>query len=281
MTALNAYATLHEFKAYWNSRGGTNSIDPFDDGVIESLLVSASRYIDGETSRHFDPYIETRYFSVPDGDSIDPRLLKLDDDLLEVISITNGDGVTIPSTEYTLQPRNTYPKRAIRLIGSSTYYWAVNSSGDSRDVIAVNGVWGVHDRYSQAWTVSTTAAEAMDATETGLTVAAGNSINIGKIARLDNELHYISAYVNNEYTITRGENYSTAATHLTGINLSIWQPMEEARNAVCEIANTAYRRRFGQTTSTTATVTAAGIVLSPRDIPAMAQAFISRFRNVL
>jgi hypothetical protein len=55
--------------------------------------------------------------------------------------------------------------------------------------------------------------------------------------------------------------------------------MEEAHNAACEIANTAYRRRFGQSTSNTETVTAAGIVLSPREIPAMAQEFIKTYQR--
>jgi hypothetical protein len=57
--------------------------------------------------------------------------------------------------------------------------------------------------------------------------------------------------------------------------------MAEARNAVLEIANNAYQRRFGKSTGESATVTAAGIVLSPRDIPAMAEAFIRNMRRIV
>ena len=279
MTTLNSYATLQDFKNYWLSRGGENASDTRDDAVIESLLRTASRYIDSKTGRRFTPYIETRYFDVPSG-QLDNRLLKTPD-LLEVISITNGDGVTVPSTEYTLRPRNSSPRNGIRLIDNSTYYWTGDGAGDMHDVIAVNAVWGCHDRYSQAWLLGSTAAEAMDATETGYDVTSGTLFGAGNLIRFDNELGYVSAVNTNTLTITRGENNSTAATHLTSINITIWQPMEEARNAVCEIANTAYRRRFGQSTSNTETVTAAGVVLSPRDVPTMAYEFIQTYKAYL
>jgi hypothetical protein len=280
MTTLNSYATIADYKAYKTSRGQNASVDVFDDSVIELLLKSASRYIDSKTGRHFNPYIETRYFSVPGSDCSDPRVLTLDDDLLEVIGITNGDGVTIPSTEYTFRPRNTSPHYGIRLIDNSTYYWATDGAGDSHDVIAVNAIWGYHDHYSQAWQLATTAAEAMDATETGYDVTSGASFAVGNIIRFDNELGYVSQISTNTLTITRGENNSTAATHLTAINIHIWQPMEETRSAVCEIANNAYRRRFGESSGGTATVTAAGVVISPRDVPAMAAEFIATYRQI-
>lgn len=279
MTTLNSYATLAEFKDYWKSRGSSNSTDAADDAVIESLLRSASSLLDSKTGRRFAPYIETRYFDVPSG-QVDNRILKTPD-LLEVISVVNGDGVTIPSTEYTLRPRNITPHLGIRLKDNSTYYWAGDGAGDEHDVIAVTAVWGCHNKYSQAWTLGSTAAEAMDASETGYDVTSGTLFAVGDLIRFDDELGYVSNVSTNTLTITRGENNSTATTHLTSINVYIWQPMEEAHNAVCEIANTAYRRRFGQSTSSTETVTAAGIVLSPRDIPAMAQEFISTYKAYL
>lgn len=281
MTTLNSYATLAEFKNYWLSRGGENVVDARDDAVIEGLLKSASRFVDSKTGRHFVPYVATRYYNIPDPESIDPRILYLDDDLLEALTITNGDGTVIPSTDYTLKPKNSSPHVAIRIMDGSTYYWASDSAGNVHDVIEVTGIWGYHDHYDQAWSLGSTAAEAMDTTETGYDVTSGSLFAIGNLIRFDNELGYVSAISTNSLTITRGENSSTAATHLTSINVYIWQMMEEARNAVLEITNTAYRRRFGQSTSSVETVTAAGIVLSPRDVPAMAWEFISSYRNYL
>ena len=281
MTTLNSYATLAEFKAYRVARGQSASIDTADDEVIEQLLKKSSNHIESKTGRHFVPFVETRYFSVPDALSIDARELRLDNDLLEIISITNGDGTTIPSTEYTVRPRNRTPYYAVRLIDNSTYYWATDGAGDSHDVIAINGVWGFHNHYADAWLLGSTAAEAMDATETAYDVTSGTLFKTGNIIRFDNELGYISSISSNTMTISRGINNSTAATHETGINIYIWQAMEEARGASLEIADNAYRRRFGDPASTSAvTITAAGVVLSPKDIPAMAVDFISTYRNI-
>jgi hypothetical protein len=60
-----------------------------------------------------------------------------------------------------------------------------------------------------------------------------------------------------------------------------WQPEQGAKNAVLEITNSAYRRRFGNTTSSAVTITGAGVVISPRDIPATAQAFIESHKDRL
>ena len=116
MSAINSYATLAEFKNYKD----ISSTDADDDGVIEDLLEEASRYIDGETNRTFYPRVETRYFSVPETLG---RQLDLDDDLLAITTLTNGDDGTIASTEYNLLPKNKTPYYAIKLKEASTEYW--------------------------------------------------------------------------------------------------------------------------------------------------------------
>lgn len=280
MTTLNTYASLQEFKNYYRSRGGDDvRVDATDDSVLEFLLMAASDHINNATGRKFYPTIETRYFDVPGIDEIEPRLLELDNDLLEVISITNGDGVTVPSTEYSLRPKNASPYYGIRLIDNSTYYWASDGAGDTHDVIAVNGIWGYHDRYASAWLSATTLAEILDTSETGFDLTAVTSFAVGNLIRIENEFSYVSAISTNTLTATRGENYSTAATHANGTAVKIWQTMNSVKGAVLEIANNAKARRFGQSLSNTETVTASGIVLSPRDVPAMAQEFIKTYRR--
>ena len=279
MTTLNSYATLADYKAFVTSRGQTASTDTADDAVIEMLLKDASSLINDATGRFFYPYVQVRYFDVPSLDDVDPRLLKLDADLLEVISITNGDGVTVPSTEYSLRPRNDSPYSGIRLVDNSTYYWASDNAGDYHDVIAVSGIWGFHNRYAQAWLLGSTLAEDLDTTETGTDVASGTPFAIGDIAKVDSELIYVSSKATNTLTNTRGENGSTAAAHTSGANVYIWQFMGTLKTAVLETAMQAYKRRFGQSNSNTQTVTAAGIVLTPRDIPASMTEFISTYRK--
>lgn len=281
MGTLNSYATLAEFKDYWKNRGGQNSTDAADDGVIEMLLRAGSRYIDTQTQRQFVPYAETRYFDVPSGDDIDSRMLQLGDDLLEIIEVVNGDGVTIPSTQYYPYPRNKSPHYGIRLRDNSTFYWSTDGAGETHDVIAVTGLWGYHDRYQTAWLSGSTLSSSINATTATIPLTSASLFAAGNLIRIENELCHVSAKAMNNLTASRGENYSTATEHDSGTAVSIWQPMEEARNACLEIANTAYRRRFGQNTSNAATVTAAGIVLTPRDIPQLAMDFIRAYRRYL
>lgn len=278
MTTLNSYATLAEYRSYVTARAQTASPDINDDAVIETLLKSISRYIDTQTGRHFYPKVQTRYFDVPFG-KIDPRQLVLDADLLEVISVVNGDGVTIPSTEYSLRPKNDTPYAYIRIADNSTYYWATDGAGDWHDVIAVTGIWGFHPYYENAWLLGSTLAEALDTSETGTDVTSGTLFSVGDIIRFDNELAYVSAKATNTLTNTRAENGSTAAAHDSGEDVFIWQFMDDVKTAVLETAMQAYKRRFGAGTSNTATVTAAGIVLSPKDIPSAAVDFIKTYRK--
>lgn len=275
MTTLNAYATLLDYKSWFTLRSGSTSLDAQDDAVIELLLVGASDYIERECGRDFNPRIETRYYSVP---TDDPRLLRLDDDLLEVLSVTNGDGTTIPSTEYKLQPINKSPYRGIRLNGTSTYLWESDDSGDIEDVIAISGVWGCHKQYSQAWATGSTLAEELDASETGVDVTSANNFRTGQIIRCQNELCYISSMSGATLTTTRGENGSTAATHANLTAVTIWQVQTNIKMACLQIVESAYSLRAGQSSIGRVTITAAGVVIRPEEVPPMAQKTIESYR---
>src|SRR5574340_58780 len=283
MTTKNAYATLAEYKLWVASRGlsGTISTDTSDDSVIETLLVGASRYIDQQTGRHFYPIIKTRYYDVPTGEEYDPRVLRVDDDLLEVLTLTNGDGVAIPSTEYNLKPKNDSAAYGIRLIDNSTYIWASDGAGDTHDVIQVLGVWGYHNRYNLAWLLGSTANEAMDATETAFDVTSGTGFAVGNIIRFDNELGYVSAVATNTLTTTRGENESTAATHDTAIDVDIWQVQGDIKMYCMEIVQNVYGMRSGQSSAGRVTVTAAGVVIRPEEVPPMVAQALKGYRNIL
>jgi len=278
MTARNTYATLAEFKDYWKSRGSTNATDTADDVVIDNLLENASRFLDSKTARYYYPRIEARVYDVPD---VDRHTLDLDADLQEIITFTNGDASAISSTQYNLLPRNYSPKHALQLKQNSTLIWEPDSNGDYEGVITLTGIFGYHPIYAEAWkSAGTLGASITDTTTLAFTMTAGHTLAIGQVIRIDNEIFIIGNVSTNTITpLKRGDNGSTAATHSNGATVTIWQPMEEAHNAACEIANTAYRRRFGQSTSNTETVTAAGIVLAPREIPAMAQEFIKTYQR--
>jgi hypothetical protein len=276
MTVKNSYATLADYKGYVTSRGQTTSTDTADDAVIELLLDAASRYIDDETGRQFYPTIQARYYDAPP-----ERLLMLDEDLLEALSVVTGNSETIPSTDYALQPRNIYPAYGIRITDISSYAWTANVNGSFEDAVIVNGVWGYRQKYnSEAWRVGGILGAAMSTT-TGLsaTMAAGHTLATGQIWRVGNEILQGSVSSNTLTLTERGANGSTAATHDNGTTVYYWQPERGSTNAVLEIAHNAYNRRFGTSITSNITVTGAGVVITPRDIAAQAQAFIHTHRD--
>lgn len=189
----NAYATLEEFKHF----AKLENTDTVDDNVIIDIIEGASRWIDAETGRTFYARTETRYYDVPED-----RFLPLDDDLLTVTTLTNGDSQVLTTSHYNLWPKNKAPYLAINMKESSPYYWASDSDSNTEAVITVVGTWG----YS--------------------------------------------------------------ATAPSDINI-----------ACLQIAQNAYKRRFGENVSSVATMTAAGVVITPQDIPATVARTIEKYRR--
>lgn len=132
---MASYATLSDLKAYL----GISSSETDDDALLSDLLERISARIDRETGRRFQAVTETHYF---ESDALDPTVntLWVDDDLLTVTTLTNGDSdnETIPSTEYWLIPRNRSPKWGIRLKSDTNYSW----EWDTDQWVAVTGTWG-------------------------------------------------------------------------------------------------------------------------------------------
>lgn len=109
-----------------------------DDGQIFRKLEQAFQGAETYCSRKFEATTATRYY---ESDAVDGDYLNLDDDLISVTTLTNGDsdGTEIADTEYWLWPRNSGPPYyAIRLEANSAYSWEV----DTDYFISVAGSWG-------------------------------------------------------------------------------------------------------------------------------------------
>jgi hypothetical protein len=281
MTAINSYATLAEFKAYITASGQSVKADTADDTVIDNILEAASRHLDGETNRTFYPRYETRYFCVPDPQSAE---LMLDDDLLEITTLTNGDDSAISSTDYNLLPKNWYPKYGIRLTSPSGIYWEWDDEGNDEYVIDVAGLWGYHNRYTiqPGWVLGTTLAEALDISELPWDVTASTAFSAGQIVKVDSELCIVASTGTGLVTVVaRGANGSTAATHDNGSNLYYWSPQRDVWQATIEIANNAWHRRFGQNVSGATVTTPGGMIIGPQDMTETAKLVIQRYRRLL
>ncbi len=279
MTIINGYCTLSEFKNYVAPRGQSTSIttDATDDSVISAIVEGISRWIDEQCGRTFYPRIETRYFNVPED-----RLLIVDDDLLAVTTLTNGDDSVTASTEYNLEPRNVSPAWAIKIKDTSSDIWTSDSDGSYEGVIEVLGYWGYRSQYTQrGWVSAGTLASDMSAVATTCTMTAGHTLVNDQIIKIDNEIMNISVSSNTVTPAKRGDNGSTAAAHTSGTTVYYWSVQPEIREATRQIAQSIYSARSGQTSGGKVTITAAGVVIRPEDIPPMAHKTITHFTRML
>src|SRR5688572_14878595 len=133
MLFMADYTSVAAVKTYLHITGTS------DDSLLADLVKRASRLIDDHCGRWFDARTETRYYDAL-GSHMTGRLLLLDADLLSVTSVVNGDGATIPSSEYILRPVNWPPYFGIALKHASNTRWTYTTSPEN--AIAVTGSWG-------------------------------------------------------------------------------------------------------------------------------------------
>lgn len=132
---LTDYCTLAQVRKYTDFKKPTNT---GDDALIEQLITAASKRIDEYTGRTFTETTETREFDA--ARDVQGRRLWLDDDLLAATTVTNGNGTVITASQYVLEPSNTAPKFAIKLLSSSGKSWTYTD--DPEEAISVLGTWG-------------------------------------------------------------------------------------------------------------------------------------------
>lgn len=271
MAVINGYTTLQAVKYLLK----ISVADSADDGILEELIGESSRFVDTYTGRRFYPSVETHSFDCPS------RGLWFDDDLLAVITLTNGDATVIASSDYILFPANVSPKYMLALTQMTSTTWELDSSGNSEQVIDVLGWWGFHSQFAtRAWVSGSLVNEALNlnATDTTFTVDDTQKFRVGQVIKIDNEAMTISYLSGLDITVSqRGDNGSTAAIHLDNAPVYIWQVEPEIELATRLIATTLYHNRFGQQTSAVATVTPAGVILAPEDIPAGALKVLQKF----
>ena len=277
--ASNLYATLAEYKQFATSRGQSVTADTNDDAMITTIIESVSRYVDGYfgAGRRFYPSIQSMLFDIPSG-----RSLRLSKDLLEVITLTNGDGINITSTEYILSDPNYTPYYQIALRNTSTTAWIYGTNGGWQQIITLLGVFGYRQEYSsRGWVLAGTLGAAItDTTTKAFTMTAGHTLAVGQIIKIDNEIYNVSTVVANTITPNqRGDNGSTAVIHPNGAIVYTWSVQEEIKLAVLESALGVNSMRTGQPASGKMTITATGVVLRPEEVPPMAQGIFESYRK--
>ena len=150
MTITNGYATLAEYKA-WNTIDTTSATD---DTVIEDIIESVSRQIDGHCDRVF--YVSSavaRYFNAADYD------LLFCDDISSTASLiietdNDGDGVyeyTWAATDYNLLPYqspNGWPYTMVEITSNGNNVFSLARKGNK--ITALYGWTAVPDDVKTA-----------------------------------------------------------------------------------------------------------------------------------
>lgn len=276
MPPVNGYTLLQ----YIKDQKKIVSVNATEDLFIDRAIGAASRLFEGAVGgRTFYPRITTLRYDYPDG-----LLLFLDDDLLELTTLTNGDGVVLTNADYILMDPNQTPYWGVKIKDTSSEFWQLDANGSAEQIIQVNGVWGFRQDYARGWVLADTLGAAIVSTSTLSLTTTGSGLLIpGQIIRIDSEVMIVNTVVTTATTVLRrGENGSTAATHLIAAPIYVWQPQDDVRAAVEDIVMTAYNKRFGigMEAGAAVTVTAAGVVLTPKDITDYAKTVAAHYRRV-
>ncbi len=224
---MNTIATLYQLRQFL----GLADSDTDEDARLRSHLEAATQTIERFAGRQFCPYHAT---IIHDIDLYIPDELILEDDLLSLTTIVNGDGQTIDSANIVHIPDGAgIPTGVIQLInGESLTYTDSHLSA-----IQVTGIWGWHDAWTLAWkdSLDTVQDNPLSNSVTTLTVndadgtdemATPPRFQVGQLLQIESEYLRVLAVdtATNTLTVLRGVNGTTANSHAQGTAISVYQP---------------------------------------------------------
>ncbi|MDX2141386.1 MAG: phage head-tail connector protein [Chloroflexota bacterium] len=129
-----AYIDLNSLKAYLAI---TTSMD---DGLLTAMIARAQAVIDAQCGRTFEAGADaTRSFDALHDVSPDRRTLFVHDDLCQVTSVINGDGLSVSLSALMTEPRRRAPYYALTLKRDSGMAWTYLASPEA--AVRVTGRW--------------------------------------------------------------------------------------------------------------------------------------------
>jgi hypothetical protein len=314
------YATFEDVKAYLKGAKNAN-FHPQDDTTIKKFCVQMSRKFDAETDRHFVPVRQTRSYNHP-GDigttypypaypaSTGPVVrpigrykladeLRLDDDLLQVVTLTTQNGnITISSDDYWLMTGENYnypPYDRIRLKpnGTTTLF---SYSGTVFQANQVDGYFGYHEDWAEAWQqVDTVQDDPLAAGATVVTVADVDGedeqgleprfktqqlVRFGSGATAEYSYLINKSPETNILTVKRGVNGTTATEHAQGTAIYVYRPMAEIEHALLVLAAWSYRRKDSIGTFDDRPVASpTGMIIMPNYLPPEVRDMIKGYKR--
>lgn len=262
------------YVSYQDVKAARGIDESTDDTLLRTYCRAASAAWDKGTRRRFWPLVETRYYDYPG-----PWALRLDDDLLEVTTLTNGDGETLTeNTHFYLYPLSDSVKHRIEIRRDVGEVFQYRSTGQRQ--ISVAGIWGWHDDWANAWADTGDAvadAGGITAAATSITVTDVDGadawglqprLKADALIRIDSEYLWITAANTsaNALTVVRGVNGSTAATHDAAADIYLYQPPADVVQFVTRWVAYMYDQKDTGVYETTA-MPGAGVIQVPQGIP--------------
>jgi hypothetical protein len=232
--------TLYALRA----RLGLADSETSDDARLLAALQAAAAQIERAAGRRFCPRQASLQHTIHY-----PTELILDDDLLELTSLTNGDGNSIDPNNVILLPDDA-PAGGLLLIGGSSFTWAQTPI----QAVTVTGIWGWHDRWASAWRASSDTVQnnPLSSGATTITVADADGADtasesprfqVGHLLKIENEYVRVLAVntLTNVLTVLRGVNGTTAAAHAQNTPMFTYQPPADMAAIALQWATWLYR----------------------------------------
>jgi hypothetical protein len=258
---MTRYATLPAAEDQFSNISGASA----DAALLWKQLTPASRLVEEFCGgRRFDWRIETRRYDAV-GLHVGVDHIDLDEDLLELTALVNGDGSAVDLACCTLAPYNAYPKRSIYLNGVT---WA--RPANPRAAIQVAGAWGFHRRPDEAWQDANVTVPAGGLAEDAVELVLPDlgAIERGHVLKIEDEQVSVEEIVSgppHTLTVTRGLNGTEPAAHAEGAGISYFAPEPTVARATARAAAWLYKLRDAAMEKR---ITPMGEVVVPAGFPA-------------
>ncbi len=228
------YATLHQLRRYL----GLKDAQTADDALLSTLLDAASRLIERYTGRCFYPVRGVQRY-----DCRRAFALVFDRDLLALHTLTNGDGRPIDLADVHLQPPGGPVFGGLLLDKTRAAFVYVD---DPLEALAVDGTWGYHPDWANAWRDSGAAlAEPLDAAADGLRLSgSGAAFEPGQLVRAGDEYMTVVAFdAAGTLTVRRGAHGTSPHAHAAEAPLLIYTPPPDVAQVCLRVAAWLYRQK--------------------------------------
>ena len=220
-----------------------------DDAFLDDQIDKASAWIfDHARERTFVPYLDTREFrhdaltgpAISRRGYIAPKLM-VDEDLLAVRSIANGDADASTINAYNLLPLNSYPKDKVELTSASGSAWNF-ASYDS--AVSITGLWGYHPDYTRAWQNASSLTASLSATGTALPVASVSDYEDGSYILIGgSEIGRVTGTAVGTLTVLRGQNGTPAGTYTAAETVQVYNFPADIQKACNDLVKYYYMHR--------------------------------------